>query len=100
VGGTVRALLKHPSANIRLQTLNFVFDRMLGKPKQEVGISGSLVHTHTRDPRLATLPNEALEALARAYDDVLAQYTPTVLDVAQDGPQNQIESTKGFCLFP
>jgi hypothetical protein len=35
---------------------------------------------------------EALEALARSYDDILAKYAKPVLDVSQDGPQNQIES--------
>ena len=51
-----------------------------------------MLHAHTRDPMLAALPKEALDALARAYDDVLTKYA--VLDVAQDGPQNQIESNR------
>jgi hypothetical protein len=41
---------------------------------------------------LASLPKEALEALARSYDEVLARYAKPVLDASQDGPQNQIES--------
>ena len=48
-----------------------------------------MVHEHTRDPFLASLPKEALEALARSYDEVLAKYGSSV---PQDGPQNQIES--------
>ena len=37
------------------------------KPKQDVNIAGGMVHAHVRDPLLATLPKEALEALARSY---------------------------------
>jgi hypothetical protein len=55
-----------------------------------VSVSGGIVHAHTRDPRLASLPQEGLEALARSYDKVLAKYIP---DAAQDGPHNQIESS-------
>jgi hypothetical protein len=75
--------------------LTVLWDRIFGKPKREIGVSGGLVHAHTRDPLLAALPKEALEALTRAYDDVLAKHTPPappVLEVAQDGPQNQTES--------
>jgi hypothetical protein len=65
----------------------------MGKPKQEAGISGGKVHAHTRGPRLASLSNEALEALAHAYDDVLARHSPAALDAVLDRPQNQIESS-------
>jgi len=44
---------------------------------------------HTRDPFLASLPKEALEALARTYDELIAKHIP---NVAQDGPQNQANS--------
>ena len=62
---------------------------MLGKRKQDVSVSGGLVHAHTRDPFLAGLPQEALEELARAYDTILIKHVPNALP---DGPQNQIES--------
>jgi hypothetical protein len=99
VGSVISQLLKSKREIIQLQTLNFIFDRLLGKPKQELGISGGLVHAHTRDPRLASLSNEALEALARAYDDVLVRYSPAVLAV-QDGPHNQIESNRALLPAP
>jgi hypothetical protein len=51
-----------------------------------------MLHVHARDPLLASLPKEALEALVHAYDEVLAKYAPIALDADQDGPQNQIES--------
>ena len=82
--------LKNGSRPVKLQTLTVLWDRIFGKPKQEIGVSGGLLHAHTRDPRLASLSKEALEELARAYDDIVA--VPSVLEVAQDAPQNQTES--------
>jgi hypothetical protein len=96
VGSVISQLLKSKREIIRLQTLNFIFDRLMGKPKQEVGISGGLVHAHTRDPRLMALSNEALAELAEAYDCVLAKHSPNVLAAAQDGPQNQKESNRAL----
>jgi hypothetical protein len=58
-----------------------LWDRVFGKPKQDVSVSGGLVHAHTRDPFLATL--------ARSYDEVLAK---DVQNSAQQRPHNQIES--------
>ena len=89
VKAIVHDLLKNGTRQVKLQTLTVLWDRVFGKPKQDVSVSGGLVHAHTRDPFLASLPKEALEQLARAYDDVLAKY---VQDATQDGPQNQIES--------
>jgi hypothetical protein len=42
-----------------------------------------------RDPFLVSLPKEALEQLARSYDEVIAKYGS---NASQDGPHNQIES--------
>jgi hypothetical protein len=92
VGSVIIGLLKSKREQTRIEALHFIFDRVLGKPKQDLSLSGGLVHTHVRDPFLAALPKEALEALARSYDDVLAKYATPVLDVSQDGPHNQIES--------
>ena len=92
VRAIVHDLLKNGSRPVKLQTLTVLWDRIFGKPKQEIGVSGGLLHAHTRDPLLASLPKEALEALARAYDDVLAKHALPVLEVAQDAPENQKES--------
>lgn len=92
VRAIVHDLLKNGSRPVKLQTLTVLWDRIFGKPKQEIGVSGGLLHAHTRDPLLASLSKEALEELARAYDDVLAKHAPSVLEVAQDASQNQIES--------
>jgi hypothetical protein len=56
-------------------------------------VSGELIHAHIRDPRLADLPKEAVEELSRSYNEVLAKYSIPVLDVAQDGPHNQVDSS-------
>jgi hypothetical protein len=42
VDSVISQLLKSKREIIRLQTLNSIFDRLMGKPKQEVGISGGL----------------------------------------------------------
>jgi hypothetical protein len=88
----VHDLLKNGNRNVKLQTLTVLWDRIFGKPKQDVSVSGKLVHAHTRDPFLASLPKEALEALSRSYDEVLAKYATPVLDIAQVGPGNHTES--------
>lgn len=69
-------MLRSKKEVVRLHALNFLYDRMLGKPKQDVSVSGGLIHAHTRDPFLASLPKEALEQLTRSYDEVLAKYIP------------------------
>jgi hypothetical protein len=82
-----RGLLNHKSAAIRLQTLQYLTDRRDGKPKQAVAVSGELLHAHTvyRDPVLAGLSDEELQAL-NALSRKLA--LPSL-----DAPQNQLEST-------
>jgi hypothetical protein len=92
----VHDLLKNGSRPVKLQTLTVLWDRIYGKPKQEMSVSGGLLHAHTRDPRLTELSTEALEELARKYDEVLAKHALPTLDVASDGPQNQIESNKAL----
>jgi hypothetical protein len=99
VAGVISQLLKSRREVVRLQTLNFVFDRLLGKPKQELGVTGGMVHAHVRDPLLATLPRETLDALATAYDAIVTKHALPSPDAAQDGPQNQIESNTEPC-FP
>src|SRR5215470_7580353 len=90
VKAVIHDLLKHGSRPVKLQTLTVLWDRIYGKPKQDVAVSGGLLHAHARDPLLVALPKEALEALARHYDDVLAKYVLPATDAQQDGPGNQI----------
>jgi hypothetical protein len=93
VGAIIIGLLKSKREQTRIEALHFIFDRVMGKPKQDLSVSGGVLHVHTRDPRLTDLPKEAVEALARSYDEVLAKYSIPVLDIAQDGPHNQVDSS-------
>jgi hypothetical protein len=68
---------------LKAQGVKDLWDRHFRKPKQDVNLAGGIVHAHVRDPYLALLPKEALEALARSYDEVLAKYA------LQDSPGNQ-----------
>jgi len=45
VQAVILGLLRSKKEIIRLQTLNFIFDRIQGKPKQDVSVSGGLVST-------------------------------------------------------
>jgi hypothetical protein len=79
-------LLNSKSEEARFRALSYLTDRRDGKPKQQVDVSGGLMHAHTvyRDPRLANLSAEELANL-----DSL---TRKLVATAQDGPHNQIES--------
>jgi hypothetical protein len=81
-----KGLLNHKSPDVRLRTLQYLTDRRDGKAKQAVEVSGGLLHAHTayRDPKLAALSQEELQAL-----DAL---TKKLALPAPDAPQNQIES--------
>jgi hypothetical protein len=92
VGSIIIGLLRSKREQTPIEALHFIFDRVMGKPKQDLSVTGGVIHAHVRDPLLASLPKEAMEALARSYDDVLAKYAKPVLDVSQDGPPNQTES--------
>jgi hypothetical protein len=85
-------IFKNGSRTLKAQCVKDLWDRHFDKPKQDVSVSGGIVQADVRDPLLASLPKEALEALARSYDEVLAKHAKPVLDASQDGPHNQIES--------
>jgi hypothetical protein len=87
VGAIIIGLLRSKREQTRIEVLHFIFDRVMGKPKQDLSVTGGVIHAHVRDPLLSSLPKKALEALAQSYDDVLAKYAHPVLDVPQDGPQ-------------
>src|SRR3984893_277687 len=60
-----KGLLLNKSADIRLRTLSYLTDRRDGKPKQALEVAGGIMHAHTvyRDPRLAALSQEELQAI-------------------------------------
>ena len=93
VRAIVHDLLKNGSKSVKLQTLTVLWDRIYGKPKQEIGVSGGLTHAHVRDPLLSALPKEDLEALVEAYNGVMAKHRLPAASIApEDGPQNQTKS--------
>ena len=85
----VHDLLKNGSRSVKLQTISMLWDRIYGKPKQDVSLSGSL-QTVPRNPILASLPKEALEEMARAWDGLVAKHG--LPEALQDSSQNQPES--------
>jgi hypothetical protein len=93
VAAKIKKLLQSEREIIWLQTLNFIYDRMLGKPKQDVSVSAAFIHAEVRDPVLLGWPKEALAKLAGRYDEAYREVVREFsLDAAQDAPQNQIES--------
>ena len=93
VAAKITKLLQSKREIIWLQTLNFIYDRMLGKPKQDVSVSGAFIHAEVRDPVLLGWPKEALAKLAGRYDEVYREVVREfALDVVQNAPHNQIES--------
>jgi hypothetical protein len=93
VAAKIIKLLQSKREIIWLQTLNFIYDRMLGKPKQDVSVSGAFIHAEVRDPVLLGWPKEALAKLAGRYDEAYREVVREFgLDVAPSVHQNQIES--------
>jgi hypothetical protein len=94
VAGRITKLLNSKRELIWLQTLNFIYDRVLGKPKQDVNVSGAFVHAEVRDPLILGWPREALVELANRYDDAYRDIARKFgLDAAQNGPGFQDKST-------
>ena len=60
VAGRVTKLLNSKREVFWLQTLNFIYDRILGKPKQDVNVSGAFLRAEVRDPVLLGWPKEGL----------------------------------------
>lgn len=87
VGMVVTSLLKSKREKTRLEALIFVRDTLIGRPAQNVQFSGGVLHAHAWRP-LASLSDEEVELL----DKLTKKLAGPVLDVAQDAPQNQIES--------
>jgi hypothetical protein len=64
VGPIIVGLLKSNREQVRLEALHFIFDRVIGKPKQDLKLDWRYVHAHTRDPLLASLSKEAFGQLS------------------------------------
>ena len=89
MGGVILSLLKSKRERTKLETLVFVWDRLYGRPAQNMNVSGSMVHAHTVWRPLATLSDEEMQLL----DSITKKLTaPAVSDASQNAHQNQIES--------
>jgi hypothetical protein len=80
VGMVISSLLKSKREKTRLETLVFVRDTVLGRPAQNLNVSGGMLHAHIVWRPLATLSNDEIEQL-----DAISKKL--------NGPHNQIEST-------
>jgi hypothetical protein len=88
VGQVITSLLKSKRERTKLETLVFVRDTLIGRPAQNVSLSGGLVHAHTAWRPLASLNDDEVEML----DKLTRKLSQPVPDTSQDAHQNQIES--------
>ena len=87
VGGIIIGLLRSKREKTRIETLVFVWDRLYGRPAQNVQVSGGVLHAHAWRP-LASLSDEEVALL----DKLTRKLSQPVLDASPNGHQNQIES--------
>jgi len=89
IGAIVVGLLKSKREKTRLETLIFYRDTFIGRPAQNVQLSGGVLHAHTVWRPLASLSDEEVQLL----DGITKKLTaPAVSNASPDAPHNQIES--------
>ena len=72
-----------------MEALIFLRDRMIGRPAQNVQLSGGVLRAHTVWRPLANLSDEEVQLL----DGITKKLTaPAVSDASPDAHQNQVES--------
>jgi hypothetical protein len=91
VGAIIARLLKSKREKTVLETLAFVRDTTMGRPAQNVSLSGGLVHAHTAWRPLADLSDDEVQMLDTITKKLSSPARP-VLDASPTGPHNQIES--------
>lgn len=85
VGGVIASLLKSKREKTRLETLIFVRDTIIGRPAQNVQLTGGLLHAHIYRP-LASLTEEEVQTL----DAITKKLTAP--NASPDAPQIQADS--------
>jgi len=95
LGAVVTSLLKSKREKTRLETLIFVRDTIIGRPAQNVSLSGGVLHAHTVWRPLATLSDEEVQLL-----DAITKKLGAPADTSQNAPQNQIESKPAIETVP
>jgi hypothetical protein len=88
VGAVITSLLKSKREKTKLETLVFVRDTIIGRPAQNVSLSGGLVHAHTVWRPLSALNDEEIALL----DKLTKKLSAPASDASPDAHQNQIES--------
>lgn len=88
VGAVITSLLKSKRERTKLETLIFVRDTLIGRPAQNVQLSGGVLHAHTVWRPLAELSDEEM----RLLDTITKKLQAPVSNTLPNGPQNQIES--------
>ena len=89
VGAVITSLLKSKREKTRLETLVFVRDSVLGRPAQNLNVSGGLMHAHTAWRPLSTLSDAEIEQLDAISKKLLV---PPGQNASQNGLHNQKES--------
>ena len=88
VGMVITSLLKSKRERTKLETLIFVRDTLIGRPAQNVQLSGGVLHAHTAWRPLADLSDEEVKLL----DAITRKLVAPASTASPDGPQNQIDS--------
>jgi len=87
-GQVITGLLKSKRERTRLEALVYIRDLLVGRPAQNVQLSGGVAHLHTAWRPLADLSDEEM----RLLDTITKKLTAPVSNALPDGPHNQIES--------
>jgi len=88
IGAIVVGLLRSKREKTRLETLVFYRDTFIGRPAQNVSLSGGLVHAHMAWGSLASLSDEEMQTL----DAITKKLVAPAANASPDAHQNQIES--------
>lgn len=87
-GAVIVGLLRSKREKTRLETLAFVRDTLIGRPAQNLQLSGGVLHAHTVWRPLASLSDEEVTLL----DAITRKLTAPASNALPDTPQNQPES--------
>lgn len=88
VGAVLQSLLKSKRERTKLEALIFVRDTLIGRPAQNVQLSGGVLHAHTVWRPLADLSDDEV----RLLDTITKKLQAPVSNALPDGLHNQIES--------
>jgi len=88
-GQVITGLLKSKRERTRLEALVYIRDLLIGRPAQNVQLSGGVIHAHTVWRPLANLSDDEMHALDAITKKLTA---PAASEALPDSPHNQTES--------